>query len=172
MSEEKQAQEEQAVPATTEQEAPDTSTDVGSLIAESKKYRSRAQKSEDKVSDLESKLESIETDKLKDQEKWQQLYEKRDQEAKEMEKVVEHAQTLDETLRQDALESLNEEDREFAEEMSTAKLMKFAKRSRNVVSTDESIAAKRASDGKHPYKDMSQKERVSNWQKVVDHYKN
>jgi len=172
MSEEKQAQKEQAVPASTEQETPDTSTDVGSLIAESKKYRSRAQKSEDKVSDLESKLESIETAKLKDQEKWQQLYEKRDNEAKEMEKIVDHAKTLDETLRQDALESLNEEDREFAEEMSTAKLIKFAKRSKNVVPTDESIAAKRASDGKHPYKDMTQKERVSNWQKVVDHYKN
>jgi len=171
MSEEtKVAQEEQAVPASTEQDNTSTSSDAGSLIAESKKYRARARKSEEKVASLQSKLEAIETEKLKEKEQWQELFEKRDAEAKEMESVVTQANELDATLRNDALASLNEQDREFAEEMSTAKLLKFSKRITKSVFTDETIAAKRAADGKHPFKDMNTKERVGNWQKVMDYY--
>ena len=139
MSEEtKVAQEEQAVPASTEQDNTSTSSDAGSLIAESKKYRARARKSEEQVASLQSKLEAIETEKLKEKEQWQELFEKRDAEAKEME--------------------------------STAKLLKFSKRITKSVFTDETIAAKRAADGKHPFKDMNTKERVGNWQKVMDYY--
>lgn len=175
MSEEKQnatsvAQKEQAVPASTEQETTKNSTDVGSLIAESKKYRSRARKSEEQVTELQKQLESIETEKLKAKEEWQSLFEKRDAEAKEMEKIVNHAKNLDATLREDALTSLTEEDREFAEDLSTEKLLKFAKRTKTVVMTDESVAHKVAAGAKHPFKDMDKRERSSNWKKVMDYY--
>ena len=122
------AQKEQAVPANKEQETANNGSDVGSLIAESKKYRSRARKSEEQVADLKKQLEDIETEKLKAKEEWQSLFEKRDKEAREMEKVVDNAKKLDATLREDAMSSLEKEDREFAEDLSTEKLIRFAKR--------------------------------------------
>ena len=89
-----------------------------------------------------------------------------------MKSYADRGKALEESLRKDALESMSDEDREFAEDLSTEKLLKFAKRSKNVVQTDESVAAKRAQDDKHPYKDMDKKERQGNWQKVLDHYMN
>jgi predicted nuclease with TOPRIM domain len=168
----KVAQEEQATPAPKEQEESSKSHDVGELIAESKAYRKRAQTSESKVEKLQAQLKSIEEQQLKDNEDWKVLAEKRETELSELKVHADRGKALEESLRKDALESMSEEDREFAEDLSTEKLLKFAKRSKNVVQTDESIAAKRAQDGRHPYKDMDKKERQGNWQKVLDHYMN
>jgi hypothetical protein len=168
----KVAQEEQAAPVSKEQEESSKSHDAGELIAESKAYRKRAQTSESKVEKLKAQLKSIEEQQLKDNEDWKVLAEKREVELNELKVHADRGKSLEESLRKDALELMSEEDREFAEDLSTDKLLKFAKRSKNVVQTNESIAAKRAQDGKHPYKDMDNKERQTNWQKVLDHYMN
>ena len=168
----KVAQEEQAAPAIEEKEESSASQDSGELIAESKAYRKRAQASESKVKKLEAQLKSIEEQQLKENEDWKSLAEKREAELSELKSYADRGKALEESLRKDALESMSDEDREFAEDLSTEKLLKFAKRSKNVVQTDESVAAKRAQDDKHPYKDMDKKERHSNWQKVLDHYMN
>ena len=54
-------------------EAPNAN--VSELIAESKKYRQRSQASETRVAELEAKINSFETDQLKEKEEFKTLYE-------------------------------------------------------------------------------------------------
>ena len=78
MSEENQSVEE-VVAESTEQGAP-ISPDAG-LIAESKKYRTRAQQAEAKLAEFQKKLEAQETAKLKEQEEWKTLAEQNEAKA-------------------------------------------------------------------------------------------
>ncbi len=75
MSEETQVATETVSEGTT-QEAPTTTPDVGSLIAESKKYRQRSQEAEARLAKLEAKLKQQENDKLKEKEDFKVLAEK------------------------------------------------------------------------------------------------
>ena len=54
----------------------ETSNADGSAIAESKKYRKRSQAAESRVAELEAKINSFETDQLKEKEEFKTLYEK------------------------------------------------------------------------------------------------
>ena len=75
MSEEQQVSNE---PAGNEETkiAETPNANVSELIAESKKYRQRSQASESRVAELEAKINSFETDKLKEKEEFKTLYEK------------------------------------------------------------------------------------------------
>ena len=65
----------ETVSEETTQEAPTNTPDVGSLIAESKKYRQRSQEAEAKLAKLKSKLEEQEKAKMVEKEEWKSLYE-------------------------------------------------------------------------------------------------
>ena len=80
MSEENQSVEE-VVTDATEQSAP-VSPDAG-LIAESKKYRTRAQTAEAELGKLQKKLDEQANATLKENEEWKTLAEKRELELKE-----------------------------------------------------------------------------------------
>ena len=58
-------------------DAPTTETPIAdvSAIAESKKYRKRSQAAESRVAELEAKINSFETNKLKENEEFKTLYE-------------------------------------------------------------------------------------------------
>ena len=166
------AQSEQEVPSTTEQEKTDTSHDVGELIAESKSYRKRAQQNETRVKELETQLKSIEDQKLKDKEQWKELAEKREKTIADLTVRAEKGDSLESALRTEAMESLSEEDREFAEEMSTEKLLKFAKRSIKVpVSTNESAVGVTVPPDKNPFTEMTKDERRKNWGRILESYR-
>ena len=55
------------------QEKPDSSPEIGGLIAESKKYRTRAQDAEKQLAELQQKLEQQENVKLKEKEEFKTL---------------------------------------------------------------------------------------------------
>ena len=75
MSEEQQVSNEPVGNVDTQNtEAP--SVDASEYIAESKKYRKRSQAAEARVTELEAKINSFETDKLKEKEEFKALYEK------------------------------------------------------------------------------------------------
>ena len=80
MSEENQSVEE-VVTDTTEQSAP-VSPDAG-LIAESKKYRTRAQTAEAELGKLQKKLDEQANATLKENEEWKTLADKREQQLNE-----------------------------------------------------------------------------------------
>ena len=59
----------------TTQETPTNTPDVGSLIAESKKYRQRSQDAEAQVAKLKTIIEEQEKAKMVEKEEWKTLYE-------------------------------------------------------------------------------------------------
>ena len=124
------------------------SPEFGSLIAESKKYRTRAQESESEVVKLQDQLKTIKDQQLVEKEDYRTLFEDQKKETAALKAKVEHGEVLENSLRADALESVPEEDREFAEDMSTDKLLKFSKRyNLKDVRTDESVAKNSTTGG-------------------------
>ena len=124
------------------------SPEFGSLIAESKKYRTRAQESESEVVKLQDQLKTIKDQQLVEKEDYRTLFEDQKKETAALKAKVEYGEVLENSLRADALESVPEEDREFAEDMSTDKLLKFSKRyNLKDVRTDESVAKNSTTGG-------------------------
>jgi hypothetical protein len=172
MSEEQNAQLEQAAPAPEEQVATSESAqDAGELIADAKRYRKRAQQSEERTAELEGKLKEMEETKLSENEEWKTLAEKRGAELAELKDHADRGKALEEALRAEAIETLAEEDREFAEDLSTEKLLKFAKRVAPIekVATNESAASPVAQIEKDSW-EMSPEERRKHWSTIVKNY--
>ena len=110
MSEEKTVATETVSEETTTEAT--TQTDVGALIAESKKYRKRSQDAEAKLKELQTQLAKAEEAKLKEKEDFKTLYE---QTAGKMEAYKAQADkwTSYETAKREALlNSVPEEERE------------------------------------------------------------
>jgi len=112
MSEEKQAVASETASEQPTQEASTTSPDVGALIAESKKYRTRAQDAEARIAKLEKSMAKAEEAKLKEKEDFKTLYEKVSSENESLSSVAEKWTKYEETKRASLLEKHPEEDRE------------------------------------------------------------
>ena len=67
----------QEVATNSQTQTTEPSSEVGGLIAESKKYRSRAQDAETKLAELEKQLAKQEEDRMAKQNEWKELAEKR-----------------------------------------------------------------------------------------------
>tara|TARA_B100000519_G_scaffold18164_1_gene13234 strand:+ start:254 stop:772 length:519 start_codon:yes stop_codon:yes gene_type:complete len=94
------------------QETPTSSTDVGALIAESKKYRKRSQDAEARIAEMEKKFAKAEEAKLKEKEDFKTLYEKVSSENETLSSVADKWTKYEETRRASLLEKHPEEERE------------------------------------------------------------
>ena len=112
MSEENKAVVSETVSEQPTQEASTSSPDVGALIAESKKYRSRAQDAEARIAKMEKTLKKAEETKLKEKEDFKALYEKVSSENESLSSVAEKWNKYEEVRRGSLLENHPEEDRE------------------------------------------------------------
>ena len=112
MSEETKAVVSETVSEQPTQEAQTSSPDVGVLIAESKKYRSRAQDAEARIMEMEKKFKKAEESKLKEKEDFKTLYEKVSSENEANASKVEKWTKYEEIRRASLLENHSEEDRE------------------------------------------------------------
>jgi hypothetical protein len=112
MSEETKSVASETVSEQTTQETPASSPDVGALIAESKKYRTRAQDAEARIAEMEKTLAKAEETKLKEKEDFKALYEKVSSENESLSSVAEKWTKYEETRRASLLEKHPEEDRE------------------------------------------------------------
>ena len=81
----------QEVAPDSQNENNQSSTEVGELIAESKKYRNRAQTAESKLAKFEKKAQTERENQMAAQNKWQELAEERGSKLKEQEPVIEAA---------------------------------------------------------------------------------
>ena len=111
------SEENKAVVSETVSEQPTTETstsspDVGVLIAESKKYRTRAQDAEARIAKMEKTLKKAEETKLKEKEDFKALYEKVSSENESLSKTAKRWNKYEEAKRASLLESHPEEDRE------------------------------------------------------------
>ena len=179
MSEETKAVEEtQAVAETPTQEE---NNEVGSLIAESKKYRTRAQSAEAELNELKENLKLQETKQLEEKEEFKSLYEKMKEENQQLKPVVEQFQIQEKQRREHLLSQLSDEDQEIYTDLPTIKLEKHIERlgSKKVQISD---AKEVTSSGKFAenakWADLSDKDRNEArknpklWKQIVDGYRN
>jgi len=88
------------------------STDVGALIAESKKYRKRSQDAEARLAKLESQLDKAEKAKLKEKEDFKALYEQNEAKIESLTENADKWSSYQEAKTAALLESVPEDERE------------------------------------------------------------
>ena len=96
--------------------------DYGALVQESKKYRARAQKSEQELVALQKKIDANRQKQMEEQNKWQELAEQRGVKLQEQEPVIEAAMKQLESMREEILADMSEEDRETFGDLPLDKL--------------------------------------------------
>ena len=179
MSEEaKIVEETQAVAETPTQEE---NNEVGSLIAESKKYRTRAQSAEAELNELKESLKLQEQQRLEEKEEFKSLYENVKAENEKLKPVVEQFEIQEKQRREHLLSQLSDEDQEIYQDLPTIKLEKHIERlgNRKVQVSD---AKEVTSSGKFAentkWSDLSEKDRQEArrnpklWKQIVEGYRN
>ena len=179
MSEETKIVEEQAVAETPTQEI--NNEEVGGLIAESKKYRTRAQAAEAELNELKENLKLQETKRLEEKEEFKSLYEKMKEENSQLKPVVEQFQIQEKQRREHLLSQLSDDDQEIYADLPTIKLEKHIERLGNK-KVQISDAKEVTSSGKFAenakWADLSDKDRTEArknpklWKQIVDGYRN
>ena len=179
MSEEtKIVEETQAVAETPTQEE---NNEVGSLIAESKKYRTRAQSAEAELNELKESLKLQEQQRLEEKEEFKSLYEKMKEENSQLKPVVEQFQIQEKQRREHLLSQLSDDEQEIYQDLPTLKFEKHIERlgNRKVQVSD---AKEVTSSGKFAentkWSDLSDKDRQEArrnpklWKQIVEGYRN
>ena len=180
MSEEtKIVEETQAVAETPTQE--ENNNEVGSLIAESKKYRTRAQSAEAELNELKENLKLQEQKQLEEKEEFKSLYEKMKEENSQLKPVVEQFQIQEKQRREHLLSQLSDDEQEIYQDLSTLKLEKHIERLGNK-KVQVSDAKEVTSSGKFAenakWADLSDKDRQEArrnpklWKQIVEGYRN
>jgi len=178
MSEENKIVEEQAVAETPTQEE---NNEVGSLIAESKKYRTRAQSAEAELNELKESLKLQEQQRLEEKEEFKSLYENVKAENEKLKPVVEQFEIQEKQRREHLLSQLSDEDQEIYQDLSTLKLEKHIERLGNK-KVQVSDAKEVTSSGKFAenakWSDLSDKDKQEArrnpklWKQIVEGYRN
>ena len=163
------------VATDSQEKETEQSPELGNLIAESKKYRNRAQAAEDELSKLQKRLEADKETQMAEQNKWQELAEQRGAKLQEQEPVIEAAMKQLESMREELLADMNEEDRETFGDLPLDKLKAIHSKlniqsKADVVPTDGTPARSANPDNKS-WVDLSDEERRSNWGTILDSYR-
>ena len=174
MSEEKtQATTETASESVAKETVQDSSNDQ--YIAESKKYRKRAQDAEARLADYEKKLARAEEDKLKEKEEFKTLYEKASSDNEKLSANAEKWSKYEENKRAKLLEMHPESDRE---NLSTLDLNTLeyvtSKINQTKPNAPEVVGKARNSEPEvkfGDFKNMSKQEKREKWDKFMKQYK-
>ena len=165
---EKAVAQEAAAEETQDQPA---NREVGDLIAESRKYRSRAQKSEAALADLQKKLEAQRTKELEAKKEWQTLAEERAARIAELEPVVERAMKEEADMREQILSDFSVEDRETFGDLPMAKLRalhgKIVQQPKIPIANNPAVPANEVQED---WTQMTDKDRKKHWGKIVEGY--
>ena len=142
-------------------------------IAESKKYRRRAQEAENKLADLEKKLQDQETLKLKEKEEFKTLYEKVSLENESLSKKAKQWQTYEENRKTSLLEQLPEDKREHFKdkELDVLEFMvsELGSKTTNEPTARGTVKAKSPIEG---WSKMSQGDKKKHWKDIIKSYTN
>jgi len=164
-------QQAQAQEQANVQESTNASAEIGTLIADAKKYRHQRQEAEAKVKELQDQLNVNQEAEMQKNNEWQDLATKYKSERDEYKSQAEEGLQIKESVRKDLLNQLSDEDREFAIDLPTSKLQKFVKRSINqTVKTNESYSTPMPDSSVNPFVDMTKEQRQGNWGKVIQNY--
>ena len=171
MSEEKTTAVEETV---SEAPATETTQDSSneSLIAESKKYRKRAQDAEARLLEYQNKFKKQEEDKLKEKEEFKTLYEKAASEAESLSANAEKWIKYEKSKRASLLESHPEEDRESLSKLDLETLEYVTSKINNIKPNAPEVVG--AAKSKAPEKpvDWGNKDSLKqNWGNIIEQYK-
>ena len=160
--------------ATNSQEQVTESPDVGNLIAESKKYRTRAQEAESKLAELQSSLEKKKEEELAEQNKWEELATKRQSELDLIKTDYERLKGAEEAYKEELLNSLGEEERETFKDLSVSQLRTLSEKLKievqEKVPDTSSTPSATVNTSNKSWVDMSNEERRANWGAILQSY--
>ena len=141
-------------------------------IAESKKYRKRAQEAEARLAKLEKSLTKAEEDKLKEKEEFKTLYEQASSKVEKLSANAEKWSSYENNRRASLLESHPEEDRESLSKIDLETLEYITNKIKSVKpNAPEVVGRARESVIKKPLSEMSNDEKAANWQNILKSYK-
>ena len=141
-------------------------------IAESKKYRKRAQEAESRLLELEKKFTSAEEAKLKEKEDFKSLYEKVSSENSNLTANAEKWTKYEENRRTSLLERHPEEDRDSLSKLDLETLEFVTKKINNIkLNAPEvaGVARKKAPDKPVDWNDKNNLK--ENWGNILEQYK-
>tara|TARA_R100001443_G_scaffold18060_2_gene28710 strand:+ start:3245 stop:3769 length:525 start_codon:yes stop_codon:yes gene_type:complete len=171
MSEETQSVASETVSEQTTTETPTQSTDVGALIAESKKYRKRSQDDRAEIAELKKIIAKAEETKLKEKEDFKTLYEKVASENESLASVANKWNKYEETRRASLLEKHPEEERESLKNLDLETLEFVTNKIANVKpNAPEVVGNARKQIPEKPYSEMTAAEKRANWSNIVKQY--
>jgi len=164
MSEESQVSNETVVDQGTENVVQEVAQ--SEHIAESKKYRKRAQDAESKLAELTKALESQENNKLKEKEEFKTLSEKLEAENTSLNSYKEKYDGLVEQRKTALLEKLPEDKREqfINKDLDVLEFMVSELSSKNL---NEPQARGTVKSKAKPYSELSVNEKKQNWSDIV-----
>ena len=169
MSEETTPVATETVSEETTNEATTDSTDVGALIAESKKYRKRSQDAEAERDALKSQLAKAEEAKLKEQGEFQTLYEEAKTKMETLESNADKWSKYETAKRESLLNSVPEGERESLVDLPFETLEYVTSKINNAkANAPEVVGGTRQPD--KPVGDwtkMDERERRANWANIV-----
>ena len=164
-----QQNQEETQPLTTSEV---NEVEVGSLVAESKKYRQRAQSAEKKLEELQMQQQKQQDEQLAKNEEWKTLAAQRAKKIEELEPIVQQAEEYKEKQRALLLADFSEEDRKDFEHLALPDLQKVHTKilKQKVVKTENSVSGFSQVPQKKMM-EMDKKERRQNWQGILQSYK-
>ncbi len=160
--------------ATDSQEKVTESPEVGNLIAESKKYRSRAQEAEAQLAELKSTLEKQEEERMAKQNKWEELANKRQTELDSIKSDYERLKGAEEAYKEELLNSLGEAERETFKDLSVSQLRALSEKLKidvqEPVLDTSSTPSATVNPNNKSWVDMTNEERRANWGAILQSY--
>ena len=160
MSEETNPVATETVSEASTNEATTSSTDVGALIAESKKYRKRSQEAEARLAELQSDLDKVKKDDLKKKEEYKTLYEESEEKIQSLTSNAEKWSKYEEAKREALLNKVPEKEREAMSKLDLETLEFVTNKISNVKpNIPEVVGNPRNVTPEKEYKDMSYEER-------------
>ena len=171
MSEETKVTTETASEGTTTETTQDSSND--GLIAESKKYRKRAQEAEARLSALEKKMDSAKQAELKKKEEWKTLYEEQLAKVESLSANAEKWNSYEENRKSSLLEKHPEDEREKLSSLDLDTLEYLTEKINNVKPNAPEVIGRTnpESVSLDEVWDMDQKARQNNWKDIVAQYR-
>ena len=145
------------------------STDVGALIAESKKYRKRSQDAEARLAKLESQLSKAEEAKLKEKEDFKTLYEQNEAKIESLTENANKWSKYQEAKTAALLEGVPEDEREALSKLDFETLEYVTGKINNAKANAPEVVGGTRQPEKPggDWTNMDERERRANWANIV-----
>ena len=167
-----QAQESQVTTEPEVQESASSDVNVADFIAESKKYRQRAQSAEKRLDKLQKQMDADRQKQMDENEQWKELAEERGNEIAELKPIVERANSIETSMREELLSDFPDEDQDDFKDLPLPTLRKVHGKllKTKPAKTDTSVAGISSSPPLKKMSEMSGQERRENWSKILAGY--